>query len=200
MPKRAEREYRALNMKEMRASNTEGEYIVEGYAATFDEPYELGLDGFKECIKHEALEDADLTDVIFQYDHAGLVLARQRNNTLEVKADGHGLWVRADLGGSETGRSLHEAIKNGLVDKMSWGFVVAEDGWDYDNKTRTSFITKVSKVFDVSAVSIPANEDTEINARSYFNGVIEAEQQELLQRKQEQDRRHRLALRIKLLK
>lgn len=200
MPKRAEREYRALNMKEMRASNTEGEYIVEGYATTFDEPYELGLDGFKECIKHEALEDADLTDVIFQYDHAGLVLARQRNNTLEVKADEHGLWVRADLGGSEIGRSLHEAIKNGLVDKMSWGFVVDVNGWDYDKKTRTSYITKVSKVFDVSAVSIPANEDTELNARSYFNGVIEAEQQELLQRKQEQDRRHRLALRIKLLK
>ena len=104
------------------------------------------------------------------------------------------------MGGSEIGRSLHEAIKNGLVDKMSWGFVVDVNGWDYDKKTRTSYITKVSKVFDVSAVSIPANEDTELNARSYFNGVIEAEQQELLQRKQEQDRRHRLALRIKLLK
>ena len=200
MPLKAGREYRAMNMDDVKTSDTDGEYIVEGYATTFDVPYQMGVDGLNECIKRTAIDDADLTDVIFQYDHAGLVLARQRNNTLEVKPDEHGLWVRADLGGSDTGRKLHEAIKAGLIDRMSWGFMVAEDGWDYDSETRTSYITKISKVFDVSAVSIPANENTEINARSYFNGVIEASQQELLERKAEQDRRKRLAIKLRLLK
>ncbi len=198
MPKTDNREYRAINMDTVKVSDDDKTYIVTGYATTFDEPYALGFDGFNECIKREALKDADLTDVIFQYDHSGLVLARQRNKTLEIVVDEHGLLVRADLSGSQSGRALHEAIKNGLVDKMSWGFTVAKDGWEYDEKTRTSYITKVSKVFDVSAVSIPANEDTEINARSYFNGVIEAEQQELLLRKKDQDRRYRLALKMKL--
>lgn len=198
MPLKAGREYRAMNMDDVKTSDTDGEYIVEGYATTFDEPYEMGA-GLNECIKRTALDDADLSDVIFQYDHKGLVLARQRNKTLEIKIDEHGLHVRADLGGSETGRSLYEAIKAGLVDRMSWSFIVDEDGWDYDSETRTSYITKISKVFDVSAVSIPANENTEINARSYFNGVIKASQQELLERKAEQDRRKRLALRLQLL-
>ena len=62
---------------------------------------------------------------------------------------------------------------------MSWAFTV--DAWEYDKTNRTQTIKKVKKVYDVSAVSIPANQDTEINARSWVDGVIEAEKQELLE-------------------
>ena len=196
MPIKDGREYRAIELTQFNLSE-EG-YVVEGYATTFDQDYEL-YDGYNERIARSAMNDADMSDVIFLYDHAGLVMARQRNNTLAVSCDDHGLFVHADLGGSQQGRDLHEAIKNGLVDRMSWAFTVAEDGWDYDPVSRTATITRISKVFDVSAVSRPANEYTEIAARSYFDGVIEAEKQELLQRTKDAEERQKLALRMKLL-
>ena len=82
---------------------------------------------------------------------------------------------------------------------MFWlfGFIIAEDGWEWDADTRTSTITKISKVFDVSAVSIPANGGTEIHARSYLDGVIEAEHQELVLRDRDRRRRAAAALELK---
>ena len=161
MPVSKDREYRMA----MPFEAQEG-YWVEGYATTFDAPYDFGPDGMKEEIRSSALDSADLSDVIFQMNHEGMVLARQRNGTLEVTRDAHGLKVRANLEGCEAGRQLHEAIKNGLMDRMSWGFSVPDDGWDYDRANRTMRVTKVGKVYDVSAVSIPANQDTVIAARS----------------------------------
>lgn len=195
------REYRAINIDNFKALPIEdGSYIVEGYATTFDDPYDFGRSGLRECIRSVALEGADMSDVIFQYDHQGMVMARQRNNTLVIMPDEHGLYVRADLKGSEQGRQLHEAIQNGLVDRMSWAFSVPDDGWEYDAQERISYIVKVDKVYDVSAVSLPANEGTEIKARSYLDGVIEAERQELSQRNKEKDMdaRRRIALRMSL--
>lgn len=170
-------------------------YIVEGYATTFDAPYNFGETGAKEQISSRALKDADMSDVIFQLNHEGMVLARLRNDTLALKQDEHGLFVRADLSGSAQGRELYEAIKNGLIDRMSWGFSVAKDGWEWDEKTRTSTVTAVSKVYDVSAVSLPADEDTEIHARSYLDGVIELERKEFAEH--DKERRHRMALALK---
>jgi HK97 family phage prohead protease len=157
---------------------------VEGYATTFDKPYLLyEFDGIKyyEVIDRNALIGADLSDVIMQYDHSGKVMARNSNNTLILEADNNGLFICADLSKSSAGKELYEEINSGLVTRMSWAFTVAEDS--YNNETRTRTILKVKKVYDVSAVSIPANDDTEISARSFFNGVIEAEKQELLERK-----------------
>lgn len=197
MPFSLNREYR--NFQLMKPVSVEQGYIVEGYATTFDDPYEYGLSGAKEQIARGALLGADMSDVIFQLNHEGTVLARMRNNTLSIAEDDHGLFVRADLGGSQAGRDLYEAIKNGLIDRMSWGFVVSEDGWEWDENTRTSTITKVDKVFDVSAVSLPANEGTVIKARSYLDGVIEQEQQELLLRaEKEREERERMALALRL--
>lgn len=190
MPIVSGREYRSIQIDNFTANDDE-EYIVEGYATTFDDPYQMyeDWDGnpIYECISSRALDGADTSDVIFQYDHSGLVMARNRNNTLSFLPDAHGLYVRASLKGTERGRQLHEAIKNGLVDRMSWAFTVAKDGWEWNEKTRTSTITKIKKVYDVSAVSVPANEGTEIKARSYLDGVIEKEHQELVQRSKERD-------------
>lgn len=173
-----EREYRGGI--EFRAAENE-DFIVEGYATTFNDPYTLyEWDGiqYNEQIDSHAFDEADMTDVIFQYDHEGKVFARQKNGTLLLNVDDHGLHVRADLSKTENSRAMYEDIKAGLVSEMSFAFTVRED--KYDNTTHTRTITKIKKVYDVSAVSIPANPNTDISARSYFEGVIEAEKAERL--------------------
>lgn len=157
------------------------DYYVEGYATTFDDPYVLYDDGetkIYEKIDRHALDGADMSDVIMQFDHAGKVFARQRNNTLIVEPDEHGLFIAADLSKSMSAKQMYEEIDSGLIDRMSWAFTVADDEYDRDTRTRT--ILKIKKVYDVSAVSIPANPSTDISARSYFDGVIEAEKAERL--------------------
>ena len=125
-----------------------------------------------------------MSDVIMQYDHNGKVFARNANKTLIIEPDNHGLFTCADLSKSNASKEMYEEINNGLVTSMSWAFTVEEDS--YNSETRTRTILKVKKVYDVSVVSIPANQDTEISARSYLNGVIEAERQELLERRKKQ--------------
>jgi HK97 family phage prohead protease len=181
------REYRQLMMLQAQVSNEkriDSDYYVEGYAASFNKPYMLyEADGIKfyEVIDRHALDGADMSDVILQYDHTGKVFARKSNRTLIVEPDTTGLFVCADLSKSAASKDFYEEISNGLITKMSWGFVVAKDA--YDRNTRTRTILKIKKVYDVSGVSIPANPDTEISARSYFDGLIEAERQELLERR-----------------
>lgn len=190
---RAEREYRSA-VAFVPAENEE--YIVEGYATTFNDPYVMySFDGvdYKEAVDRHAFDSAQMNDVIFQYDHTGKVLARQKNGSLLLTTDDHGLHVRADLSRSEAARELWREIKEGLVDEMSFAFSVEEDA--YNNETHTRTITKIKKVYDVSAVSIPANPSTEISARSYFDGVIEREQAERLAAEE----RNKQAQRIKVL-
>lgn len=179
--KPGERQYR--NLVELIPARADvEEYKVEGYATTFT-PYLLWeYDGVKyyEEIDSRAFDDADMSDVIMQYDHNGKVFARTSNGSLNISIDERGLFVSADLSKSAAAREMHEEIKAGLVTKMSWAFTVAEES--YNSETRTRKILKVKKVYDVSAVSIPANDGTEISARSFLDGVIEKEKQELLER------------------
>ena len=164
-------EFRAVEQKE----DEEPSYIVEGYATTFNDPYVLYEDSdgnkYSEVIDRDALRDADMTDVIFLYNHEGMVFARMSNGTLEVSPNERGLYVRADLSTTQAAREMYENIKAGNVTQMSWAFTVAEDS--YDEKTFTRTIARIRKVYDVSAVSIPANPNTDISARAYFDGVIE---------------------------
>lgn len=161
------------------------EYYVEGYASTFNDPYVLfeDYDGneYREIIAPTAFADADMSDVIMQFDHSGKVLARMSNGTLIVEPDEHGLFVAADLSGSQAARDLYEEITSGLVTRMSWAFMIAAD--EYDRETRTTTITRVTKVYDVSAVSLPADPNTEISARNLLDGVIEQSRKELARRK-----------------
>lgn len=187
MPLKDNREYRAVAMPLMsqaQQKRIESDSYVEGYATTFNEPYVLWeYDGIKyyEVIDRNALAEADMGDVIMQYDHQGKVLARLSNNTLGLEPNDKGLFIFADLSKSQASREMYGEIESGLVNKMSWAFTVAED--KYNNETRTRTITKIRKVYDVSAVSIPANGDTNISARSYCEGVIAKEMQELQERK-----------------
>lgn len=188
MPVKQEREYRALAAPLSAQAETkriDTEYYVEGYATTFDKPYLLYEfdDGTKlfERIDAHALDGADMRDVIMQYDHEGRVFARQSNKTLILAPDYKGLLVAADLGKTDLARGLYQDIKAGMITKMSWAFTVQEES--YDRETRTRTILKIKKVYDVSAVSIPANDDTEISARDFAHRSYEAEKQEMLKRR-----------------
>lgn len=207
MPYKKEREYRNFLQKlEVRKTDDKKKNIVEGYATTFNQPYELYSSGdytVREQIDAHAFDDCDMSDVIFQYDHEGRVFARTRNNTLELETDEHGLKIKADLSGTEAGRQLHEEIDKGYTDKMSFAFIVEEskrEVTESENKTdilRT--ITKVKKIYDVSAVSIPANDGTEIySARSYFNGLIEELETERLRVEKRQRDINILKLKLRL--
>lgn len=172
------REYRMVELPEIqfRAAEEDGGYTVEGYATTFDQPYVLyEYDGVKymEQVDRNALTGADLSDVIMLYNHEGMVFARLSNGTLSLEVNEKGLYIRADLSKTEDARRMYESIKAGLVTQMSWAFTVEEES--YNEKTRTRSILKVRKVYDVSAVSLPANPNTDISARTYWDGVIAEE-------------------------
>lgn len=184
MPVKSDREYR--NLAEVFVPQEEKR--VEGYATTFDQPYMLYGNGeveVWEVVDKNAFDKTDMGDVIFQFDHEGKVYARTRNNTLSLRSDEHGLLINADLGGTEAGRELYEEIKGGYIDRMSFGFTVRGDEWHDEMvdgvQKSTRRITDVGKLYDVSAVSIPANNSTSISIRSLTDGVIErlnAERQE----------------------
>lgn len=188
MPVKKEREYRTVAAPlsvAAAAKRIDTEYYVEGYATTFDKPYLLYEfeDGtkFYERIDAHALDGADMSDVIMQYDHEGRVFARESNNTLILIPDYKGLLIAADLSKTDLARGLYQDIEAGMITKMSWAFTVSEES--YDRATRTRTILKIKKVYDVSAVSIPANGDTEIAARNFASRSYEAEKQERLKRR-----------------
>ena len=182
------------------------EFYVEGYATTFDDPYTLfedSYDGWKyvEIIDRHALDDADLSDVIFQYDHQGRVYARNTNNTLHFEANDHGFFIAADLSKTSLARQMYEDIAVGNVTRMSWAFIPVEEEYaeDRENKVFTTRITRVKKVFDVSAVSYPADPNTEISARNLVNGEIEARRLRESQQRELDRKRAEIALRAKRL-
>ena len=166
---------------ELRQAETGSDGLyVEGYALTFDQPtvlYEMDGIEYKEMIDARALQASDMSDVIFNYNHTGKVMARTRNKTLELSIDERGLFVRARLDGTEEGRKLHEEIRGGYIDRMSFSFTVSEQRYDKENRMRV--ITGIRKLYDVSAVDIPAYDTTSISARSFFEAEAEEERKAL---------------------
>lgn len=206
MPIKNDREYRNMVEVEIK-ENEDNRMIVRGYASTFNEPYTLYEDDdhrVKEVVDSEAFRNTDMRDVIMQYDHMGRVFARTSNNTLTVTPDERGLLIEADLGGTELGRQLYEEIKGGYTNKMSFGFKVDSDKRtsliESDGKnTVVRRITGVRKLYDVSAVSIPANDATSISVRSLTDGLIEEIQAERLEAEKRERAKEALELKIKIM-
>ena len=210
MAVKSEREYRDMTM-EIRSAETEDaeqeeRKIVTGYASTFNQPYTLYEDEdwrFDEVVSSRAFDNTDMSDVIMQYDHEGRVFARMSNNTLTVVPDNKGLLIEADLSGTELGRQLFEEIKGGYTNKMSFGFSVdgeeVRDVKTPDGKTITTrTITSVRKLYDVSAVSLPANDATSISVRTLTDGEIERIRAERLEAEALELRRRKLLAKAKL--
>ena len=207
------RQYRNIDVSgfERRAEGDDSK-TVAGYATTFNEPYELYRSAYggvvyivREQVDRNAFDGTEMDDVIMQYDHEGRVFARTSNRTLELDPDEHGLHIRAELGGTEIGRQLFEEIEGGYTTKMSFGFRVGKDKREEteerDEETGITTITvlrtilEISKLYDVSAVSLPANDATSISARSYGDGVITELMEEFQKR---EDTRKRIRIKSKL--
>ena len=158
---------------EKSARRIDTDYYVEGYAARY-EPYVLyyAEDGqpVYERFERGCFDHCDMSDIIMQYDHAGKVMARTGNGSLIVEVDDTGLFTAADLGRTDAARELYEDIRTGMVTKMSWRFLLGE--YYYDAESRTIVHKTVRKIYDVAPVSIPANDNTEINARAWVDGEI----------------------------
>ena len=177
------------------ARRLESDHYVEGYAARY-EPYELYRDAngkpVYERFERGCFDGCDMSDIIYQYNHAGKVFARTSNGSLIVEPDDAGLFMAADLGRTAAARAHYEDdIKTGMVTKMSWRFAVGD--YYYDRETRTIVHKTIRKIYDVSAVSIPANDNTEINARAWVDGEIA----QAARREAELDERRR-KLRVKI--
>ena len=194
------REYRTM---ELRLAPTENEteeksYLVEGYASTF-EPYVLftsdGTD-YSERIEPTAFDEADLTDVVFRIDHTGPVYARTSAGSVQLFVDEHGLGNVTDLSRTQKARDLYEEIKAGNYPKMSFAFTVESD--HYDRASHTRVIDRIAKVYDISPVSFPANPGTELSARDWFDGVIELEKAERLERERQEQEKRKLQLKIRI--
>ena len=204
---KSDREYRAF---EVRANDDD--MRVRGYATTFNEAYTLYDDGeyeVREVVDPSAFDNCDMSDVIAQYNHEGRVLARLSNGTLELNVDKpNGLLINADLSGTELGRQIYEEIKGGYTNKMSMGFKVdrSADVWTRENidgkVIEERRINSIIKLYDVSAVSIPANPGTSIEARSIdalVDGVIDELRAERLEAERVETERRRAEIRARLM-
>ena len=175
------KEIRAFNF-EIRANDDEekGKFI-EGRAIVFDEATDLGW--YNEKIDRGALQDTDLKDVRLLVNHNTdmIPLARSRNNnensTLQLAVDEEGMRIRANLDteNNADARSLYSATERGDISGMSFMFTVGADKWDdidTDHPTRT--ILSLRKVFEVSAVTFPAYEQTSLEARGLADALESA--------------------------
>lgn len=209
MANKSEREYRSMMLEiEQKAEGEEEErMVVSGYASTFDDPYKLWEDDSVEVwekVDRSAFDETDMSDVIMQYDHQGRVFARIRNNTLTVSPDDTGLFISADLSGTDIGRSLYQEIAGGYTDRMSFGFTVDADTREIEEDRTTGksivtrTITKVGKLYDVSAVSLPANPGTSISAR-FLDGAIEEARAERLKAQELAEKREQIMKRAEAL-
>ncbi|MGN1122366.1 MAG: HK97 family phage prohead protease [Eubacteriales bacterium] len=162
---------RAFNF-EIRAAEEEGKGIIEGRAIVYEKKYDAGY--FEETIARGALKNTNLKDVKFLVNHNidMIPLARSRNNnensTMHLIVDDEGLRVKIklDIENNADAAALYSAIKRGDISGMSFMFTVRGEEWadeksDYPKRT----ITDIEQVFEVSAVTFPAYEETEINAR-----------------------------------
>lgn len=202
------REYRTI-APDLEFRDDDGSMSVEGYATIFNTPYVLYSDddGYtvREVVDPKAFEGCDMSDVILQVEHSGIVYARNMNGTLAVNPDEVGLKTRAELSGTQPGRELYEQIRGRYYTKMSMGFTVAEDEWTTtENRDEGTVevlrtIRKFKKLYDVSVVARPANGETDIQARSMSEGAVANVKEEIRARKEAEEIREKQKQKIRIL-
>lgn len=191
-----EKEIRLLaeNLEVRSSEEEKDKMIVEGYAVVFDSP---ATHGFTEIIDRNAFNGCDMKDVCLKYNHddSHLILARTRNNSLQLTIDDKGLFIRSELIDTTSNRDIYKMIQAGLLDKMSFAFTVQEEKWDLATDTRT--ILSIDKLFDVSVVDTPFYDTTSIYARAL--STLENEKKELENSRAKLEiARRKLAIQIKV--
>jgi HK97 family phage prohead protease len=195
-----EKEIRAFTFEVRAENNEEHGNFLEGRPIVYDSRTNLGW--YDEIIEKGALDKTDLKDVRFLVNHNTdmIPLARSRNNTvnstMQMSVDEKGMLIRVDLDteNNAEAKSLYSAVERGDIDGMSFMFVVDKDMWeDIDTEHPTRHILGIDKVFEVSAVTFPAYEDTSIQARGLSDALdnakkslenVKAEARKLERRKQ----------------
>lgn len=191
MPILNDRQYRSLPFEtpaqEEKKNKFDSDCYVEGYAAKYERYvlFDFGDQIVYEEFVPDCFRNCDMSDIIFQFDHSGRVYARKSNNTLTVEPDNVGLFICADLSKTSAARSMYEDIQSGNATKMSWGFMPDYDTLEVIEQGNEITLRHhhIKKIYDVSAVSLPANDNTEIQARSFANGVIDKALKEFQKRK-----------------
>lgn len=201
----AGQQYRSMELRAVKNGNENPEYRVSGYSTMFNQPFVLYRDKWggqeyeiREQVDSHAFDSADMSDVIFNLNHEGRVFARQSNGTLKLTIEEKGLRVDAYLGGTEEGRKIHQEIEGGYLTKMSYRFVVEDDEVkefsEGDKRVILRTITNIRKLYDVSVVSIPADDHTSISARSFSDGLIEKLQAERLEAEKKEEEKRQAVL------
>ncbi len=170
MGKTNEYERRLIEIRAV--NNDENKMLIEGYAITYDQPatHQYGSRKFTETIKRGALDNTDMKDVPMRYNHNDnvMIMARTRNKSLKLIKDEKGLKIEAELIDTQSNRDLYKGIQEGLIDKMSFAFSVADGGdtWTFGEKETTRDVNNIAKLYDVSVVDTPFYDSTSIYARS----------------------------------
>lgn len=166
-------EERAYTFEIRAEENESGVGIVTGRPIVYDSKTDIGW--FDEIIERGALDSADLRDVRFLVNHdlSKIPLARSRNNnansTMQLMVDDKGMAIRVnlDIKNNSEARNLYSAIERGDISGMSFMFRVDDEEWsELESDHPTRHIRKISNVVEVSAVTFPAYEDTEISVRN----------------------------------
>lgn len=176
--------------------------IVEGYALRFN-TLSNDLGGFVETISPQALKDADLSDVRCLIDHdSSKVLGRTTSKTLDLKVDDEGLYFRCQLPDTSYSRDLYENIRVGNINQCSFGFILDDDGDTIEKRDDGLFkrtLNKIRSLFDVSVVTYPAYNDTDVApALRSIEAVKEQEQEEIRMKQQEEIRTQNELLKLQL--
>ena len=177
------KEIRAFNFEVRADQNEEHGHFLTGRPIVYDARTDLGW--CDEIIERGALEGADLKDVRFLINHNTdmIPLARSRNNnensTMQLSVDEEGMTIRVDLDteNNAEAKSLYSAVERGDLDGMSFMFTVDADKWeDIESEHPTRTITGLGKIFEVSAVTFPAYEQTSITARGLSDALESAKE------------------------
>ena len=177
------KEIRAFNFEVHADQNEEHGHFLSGRPIVYDSRTDLGW--CDEIIERGALEGADLKDVRFLINHNTdmIPLARSRNNnensTMQMSIDEEGMTIRVDLDteNNAEAKSLYSAVERGDLDGMSFMFTVDADRWeDIESEHPTRTITGLGKIFEVSAVTFPAYEQTSITARGLSDALESAKE------------------------
>lgn len=195
--KKSDKEIRLLAANFRALDDNDGKMIIEGYAVVFNSP---ATHYWTEIIDKNAFNGCDMKDVPLKYNHedSHLILARTRNNSLQLTIDDKGLKIRAELIDTTANVDIYKSIKAGLLDKMSFAFIVADEEWDLKTDPATRTIKKIDRLFDVSVVDTPFYDTTSIYARGLDLLESEKEKLESLRAEQRELARKKLELKLKI--
>ncbi len=200
------KEIRTIQVQDLEVRMDGDKPKVIGYASVFGS-LSNDLGGFREYIGKDAFDGRLEDDVRFLINHDGLPLARTTNGTLKLSVDEKGLKYEAEMPDTTDSRDLMELLKNGTVNQSSFAFIVEEDSWEMNDGQNIRTIEKISRLFDVSAVTYPAYEEatSSVALRSLDNWNkqkenLEKEKQETKKEEQDLFNRSLAKLRLKVLK